>query len=395
MFDGIMSLLVRGYGSGDLTPAVREKCGRAAGAVGIATNLLLFLIKLAAGLASHSVAIMADAINNLTDSGSSIIMLVGFRLAGKPADQEHPFGHARIEYLCGVIVSFLVLFLGLELGKTSVEKILSPQAAEFGPAALGVLGASVCIKLWQCFFYLRVGKKIGSTALTATASDSRNDVISTLVVLAGAVLARFANLHLDGWLGLAVAVFIVISGVKLVMETADPLLGTAPDQELVKAIYTKIRAYPGIIGIHDLTVHSYGEGRRFASVHCEVPAEEDILVSHDLIDNIERDFLQQEGIHLVIHLDPVVTGDPRAEVLRGQVLERVKAVYPQAAIHDFRVVWGVTHSNVLFDVAVPFSLGDSDEEIKSRLSQEVEGLDASYRLVLTVDREGVVNELES
>ncbi len=395
MFDGMMSLLVKEYKSGEISPALREKCGRAAGSVGIATNLFLFLIKLAAGLISHSVAILADAVNNLSDSGSSIIMLVGFRLAGKPADKEHPFGHARIEYLCGVIVSFIVLFLGVELGKTSVEKIVSPQSTEFGPAALVILAISVCIKLWQCAFYLSVGKRMGSVALTATASDSRNDVISTLVVLVGTLLTKFTNLHLDGWLGLAVAAFIVVSGIRLVMETANPLLGTAPDQELVKAIYAKIRSYPGIIGIHDLTVHSYGEGRCFASVHCEVPAEEDILVSHDLIDNIERDFLQEENIHLVIHLDPVVTSDPKAEALRAQVLERVKAVYSQAAIHDFRVVWGVTHSNILFDVAVPFSLSDSDEAIRGRLVQEIEKLDPNYRTVLTVDREGVVNEMES
>ncbi|MCI9551976.1 MAG: cation transporter, partial [Acutalibacter sp.] len=302
MFDGLMRLLVRNYGSPD--PAVREKSGQVAGGVGIATNLLLFAIKLAAGLLSHSVAIMADAINNLTDSGSSIIMLVGFKLAGKPADQEHPFGHARIEYLCGVIVSFIVLFLGLELGKSSVEKIFSPETAAFGPLTLSILVVSVAMKLWQCFFYCSVGKKIGSQALVATASDSRNDVVATLVVLLGAVVTAASGWHLDGWLGLAVAAFIVVSGVKLVIETANPLLGAAPDQELVGRVYEKIRSYPGVIGIHDLTVHSYGEGRCFASVHCEVPAEEDILVSHDLIDNIERDFLKDEGIHLVIHLDP-------------------------------------------------------------------------------------------
>lgn len=394
MFDLVMRLLVKGYGEKP-GPQVREKCGRAAGAVGIATNLLLFAIKLAAGLLSHSVAIMADAVNNLTDSGSSIIMLVGFKLAGKPADKEHPFGHARIEYLCGVIVSFIVLLLGLELGRTSVDKILSPEAAQFGPVALGVLVVSVLLKLWQCGFYLSVGRKIGSQALTATASDSRNDVIATTVVLLGAVITRATGLRLDGWLGLLVAAFIVVSGVKLIMETADPLLGAAPDQELVRDIYLKIKGYEGIIGIHDLTVHSYGEGRCFASVHCEVPAEEDILVSHDLIDNIERDFLEREGIHLVIHLDPVVTCDQRAQALREQALDRVKAVYPQAAIHDFRVVWGVTHSKVLFDVAVPFSLEDSDQEVKERITREIMGLDASYRVVLAVDREGIVNELES
>lgn len=393
MFDSIMKLLVKGYGSS--APEVRERSGRAAGAVGVATNLLLFIIKLAAGLLSHSVAIMADAVNNLTDSGSSIIMLVGFRLAGKPADEKHPFGHARIEYLCGVIVSFIVLFLGLELGLSSVEKIASPETAEFGPIALAILVASVLIKLWQCLFYRSVGKRIGSQALIATAGDSRNDVISTLVVLLGAVITRISGLHLDGWLGLAVAVFIVVSGINLIRETANPLLGAAPDQELVRQIYTKIRAYPGIIGIHDLTVHSYGEGRCFATVHCEVPAEEDILVSHDLIDNIERDFLTEDDIHLVIHLDPVVTGDPKTQELKLRIQGLVKSLYPQAAIHDFRVVWGVTHSNIVFDVAAPFSLPDSDVAIRVKIIREIEKLDPSYRVVLTVDREGVVNEMES
>lgn len=394
MYQAVMKMLVRGYGEKP-APAVRERAGRAAGGVGIATNLLLFAIKLTAGLVSHSVAILADAVNNLTDSGSSIIMLVGFKLAGKPADKEHPFGHARIEYLCGVIVSFIVLFLGVELGRTSVDKIFSPEAAEFGPLSLGILGTSVAVKLWQCGFYRSVGRTIGSGALIATASDSRNDVIATAVVLLGAVITRFTGWKLDGWLGLAVAAFIVVSGIRLILETANPLLGAAPDPELVRDIYTKIRGCEGIIGIHDLTVHSYGEGRCFASVHCEVPAEEDILISHDRIDNIEREFLERDGIHLVIHLDPVVTSDPRAQVLREQVQERVRAVYPQAAIHDFRVVWGVTHSNVLFDIAAPFSLPDSDEEIKARIAREIAEIDSSYRAVLTVDREGVVNELES
>lgn len=394
MFDGLMGLLVKGYGENP-APAVREKAGQAAGGVGIATNLLLFAIKLLAGLFSHSVAILADAVNNLTDSGSSVIMLVGFKLAGKPADKEHPFGHARIEYLCGVIVSFLVLLLGLELGRSSVGKILAPEEAEFTPAVLLVLVASMLIKLWQSGFYRSVGKKTGSEALTATASDSRNDVISTGVVLLGGLITRLTSLNLDGWLGLFVAGFIVVSGVRLILETANPLLGAAPDQELVREVYTRIRSYEGIIGIHDLTLHSYGAGRTFASVHCEVPAEEDILKSHDLIDNIERDFWEQEGIRLVIHLDPVVTGDPRAQILQEQVRARVKGVYPQAAIHDFRVVWGVTHSNIVFDVAAPFSLRDSDQEIEAKVTAEIQKLDPSYRVVLTVDREGVVNELES
>lgn len=364
----------------------REQVGRMAGAVGIGANLLLFAVKLIAGWLSGSVAIMADGVNNLTDSGSSVIMLVGFRLSGKPADKEHPFGHARIEYLCGVIVSFIVLLLGLELGRSSIGKILSPEEARFGPVSLGVLAASIAVKLWLCLFYTRAGRRINSQSLLATASDSRNDAISTAVVLIGAAVTRLTSLDLDGWLGLLVAGFIAVSGVKLIMETADPLLGAAPDSGLVRGIYDKILGYEGIIGVHDLTVHSYGEGRTFASVHCEVHAEEDILVSHDLIDNIERDFLEEDGIHLVIHLDPVITCDERANELRERVLGRVKELYPEAEIHDFRVVWGVTHSNVLFDVAAPFTVKDSDEQVRRRVAAAVEGLDPSYRAVVAVDR---------
>ena len=389
-----MKALVPGYGERD-EPAVREKSGRVAGAVGIATNLLLFAIKLLAGFLSGSVAVMADAVNNLTDSGSSIVMLVGFKLAGKPADEKHPFGHARIEYLSGVIVSFIVLFLGLQLGMTSVQKILAPQPADFSALALGILGVSVLIKLWQCFFYRSVGRTIHSDTVIATSSDSRNDAIATTVVLLGAAITSLTHLNLDGWLGLAVAVFIVVSGVKLIIETGDPLLGMAPDQELVKSIYQKILSYDGIIGIHDLAVHNYGVGRCFASVHCEVPAEEDILKSHDIIDNIERDFLEHDHIHLVIHLDPVVTQDERTESLHRQVRELVGRIYPQVSIHDFRVVWGITHSNVLFDVAAPFSLEDSDQEIQEKLGAAVSRLDQSYRPVITVDREGTVNQWES
>lgn len=394
MFDWLMRLLVKDYDRPE-EPAVREKCGRAAGLVGIVTNLLLFLIKLIAGVLSHSLAIMADAVNNLTDSGSSVIMLVGFKLAGKPADEKHPFGHARIEYLSGVVVSFIVLFLGLELGISSVQKIFAPEETAFTLLTFAILILSILVKLWQFFFYRSVGKKLKSEAIAATSADSRNDAITTTVVLIGAVFTRFTDLNLDGFLGLAVAAFIVVSGVKLILETGNPLLGTAPDPELVKSIYQKIMSYEGIIGLHDLTVHNYGADRCFASVHCEVPAEEDILKSHDVIDNIERDFLEERNIHLVIHLDPIVTGDERTNLLHSQVQELVKQRYPQTAIHDFRVVWGVTHSNVVFDVAAPFSLSDSDETIRKTLTAEIEKLDPSYRTVITVDREGVVNDLES
>ena len=389
-----MRLLVPGYGEKD-EPKIREKSGRVAGAVGIVTNFLLFAIKFVAGLLSGSVAVMADAVNNLTDSGSSIVMLVGFKLAGKPADEEHPYGHARIEYLSGVIVSFIVLFLGLELGMTSIEKIITPEPADFSALALGILVVSILVKLWQCFFYRSVGKKIHSDTVFATSSDSRNDVIATSVVLLGALITKLTSLNLDGFLGLAVAVFIVVSGVKLIMETGNPLLGEAPDEELVKTIYEKIFSYEGVFGIHDLAVHNYGEGKCFASVHCEVPAERDIMLSHDIIDNIERDFQRDLHIHLVIHLDPVVTEDEKTNRLRTQVRQLLHKVYPQASLHDFRVVWGVTHSNIVFDVAVPFSLKESDQQIKDRIDQAVKTLDPNYRTVLTVDRESHVNELES
>lgn len=386
MFDFIMNRLVKGYGDDPKDPAVREKSGSAAGAVGIVTNLLLFAIKLAAGLFSHSVAILADAVNNLSDSGSSIITLVGFRLASKPADEEHPFGHARLEYLSGVAVSFVVLFLGLQLGLNSIDKIKNPEETVFTALSFGILIVSILLKLWQCAFYRSVGKKIDSKAIFAASGDSRNDVVSTAVVLLGALITRFSGVNLDGWLGLGVAVFIIVSGVKLVIETGEPLLGLAPDKELVQSIYRKVLSYDGIIGLHDLAVHNYGAGRCFASVHCEVPAEEDILKSHDVIDNIERDFLVNDNIHLVIHLDPIVTGDERTNALRLKVMEQVALLYPGCSIHDFRVVWGVTHSNVVFDVAVPFSVKESDEAIAQKIAQAVKDLDDTLRTVITVDR---------
>ena len=386
MFDFLMNRLVTGYETDPQNPAVREKSGSAAGAVGIVTNLLLFAIKLIAGLLAHSVAIIADAVNNLSDSGSSIITLVGFRLAAKPADEEHPFGHARLEYLSGVAVSFVVLFLGLQLGLSSIDKIRNPEDTVFTALAIAILIVSILLKLWQCAFYRSVAKKIDSKAILAASGDSRNDVVSTAVVLLGAVITRVSGVNLDGWLGLGVAIFILVSGVKLVIETGEPLLGLAPDQELVRSIYQKVLSYDGIIGLHDLTVHNYGAGRCFASVHCEVPAEEDILKSHDIIDNIERDFLQNDNIHLVIHLDPIVTNDARTNALHLKVIEQVAQLYPGVSIHDFRVVWGVTHSNVVFDVAVPFSLEDSDELIAKKIAQAITDLDDTLRTVVTVDR---------
>lgn len=385
MTDLILRIFVRDHKNTE-DPAVRDKCGRVAGAVGIVTNFLLFLMKIIVGTAFHSVSVTADAVNNLTDSGSSVVTLIGFKMASKPADEKHPFGHARIEYLSGVIVSFIVIFLGLQLGMSSIEKILTPEENALTPVALVVLVISILAKLWQCLFYRKVGRMIKSESVEATSKDSRNDVIATSVVLFGAVITMLTGVNLDGYMGAAVALFIVFSGVQLTISTADPLLGQAPEGELVQTITEKMLSYPGIIGMHDLAVHNYGVGRCFASAHCEVDAKNDILVSHDLIDNIERDFSRDLGIHMVIHLDPVIVGDARTDALHCKVQSLVTALYPTVTIHDFRVIWGVTHSNIVFDAAVPFAVKDSDAVITQKLEAEIQKLDPDYRTVVTIDR---------
>ena len=385
MTDLILRIFVRDHKNTE-DPAVRDKCGRVAGAVGIVTNFLLFLMKIIVGTVFHSVSVTADAVNNLTDSGSSVVPLIGFKMPRKPADEKHPFGHARIEYLSGVIVSFIVIFLGLQLGMSSIEKILTPEENALTPVALVVLVISILAKLWQCLFYRKVGRMIKSESVEATSKDSRNDVIATSVVLLGAVITMLTGVNLDGYMGAAVALFIVFSGVQLTISTADPLLGQAPEGELVQTITEKMLSYPGIIGMHDLAVHNYGVGRCFASAHCEVDAKNDILVSHDLIDNIERDFSRDLGIHMVIHLDPVIVGDARTDALHCKVQSLVTALYPTVTIHDFRVIWGVTHSNIVFDAAVPFAVKDSDAVITQKLEAEIQKLDPDYRTVVTIDR---------
>lgn len=385
MTDLILRIFVRDHKNTE-DPAVRDKCGRVAGTVGIVTNFLLFLMKIIVGTVFHSVSVTADAVNNLTDSGSSVVTLIGFKMASKPADEKHPFGHARIEYLSGVIVSFIVIFLGLQLGMSSIEKILTPEENALTPVALVVLVISILAKLWQCLFYRKVGRMIKSESVEATSKDSRNDVIATSVVLLGAVITMLTGVNLDGYMGAAVALFIVFSGVQLTISTADPLLGQAPEGELVQTITEKMLSYPGIIGMHDLAVHNYGVGRCFASAHCEVDAKNDILVSHDLIDNIERDFSRDLCIHMVIHLDPVIVGDARTDALHRKVQSLVTALYPTVTIHDFRVIWGVTHSNIVFDAAVPFSVKDSDAVITQKLEAEIQKLDPDYRTVVTIDR---------
>ena len=363
---------------------VRERYGTLAAAVGILSNIFLCIIKGLIGLFSGSIAVTADAVNNLSDAGSSVITLLAFKIAGKPADEEHPYGHARMEYISGMAVSFIIILLGLELMGSSFEKILHPE--EVGVSALTylVLIVSIAVKLWQGMFNRSLGKRISSEALQATAADSLNDVFSTGAVLLSTLVYQFTAIPIDGWVGMLVAIFITVSGVKLIMETGSPLLGQAPDPQMVRELEEKITAYDGVIGIHDLQVHNYGPGRVFATVHAEVPANRDILVSHDIIDNIEREVGHEMNLNLVIHMDPVVTDDERLNQLHAQVQQIVVGIDSNLSMHDFRAVFGPTHTNLVFDVVVPPGFSLSDSELSRRIEQQVQTL-GSYFCVITVD----------
>ena len=363
---------------------VRERYGTLAAAVGILSNIFLCIIKGLIGLFSGSIAVTADAVNNLSDAGSSVITLLAFKIAGKPADEEHPYGHARMEYISGMAVSFIIILLGLELMGSSFEKILHPE--EVGVSALTylVLIVSIAVKLWQGMFNRNLGKRISSEALQATAADSLNDVFSTGAVLLSTLVYQFTAIPIDGWVGMLVAIFITVSGVKLIMETGSPLLGQAPDPQMVRELEEKITAYDGVIGIHDLQVHNYGPGRVFATVHAEVPANRDILVSHDIIDNIEREVGHEMNLNLVIHMDPVVTDDERLNQLHAQVQQIVVGIDSDLSMHDFRAVFGPTHTNLVFDVVVPPGFSLSDSELSRRIEQQVQTL-GSYFCVITVD----------
>ena len=355
---------------------VRERYGTLAAAVGILSNIFLCIIKGLIGLFSGSIAVTADAVNNLSDAGSSVITLLAFKIAGKPADEEHPYGHARMEYISGMAVSFIIILLGLELMGSSFEKILHPE--EVGVSALTylVLIVSIAVKLWQGMFNRNLGKRISSEALQATAADSLNDVFSTGAVLLSTLVYQFTAIPIDGWVGMLVAIFITVSGVKLIMETGSP--------QMVRELEEKITAYDGVIGIHDLQVHNYGPGRVFATVHAEVPANRDILVSHDIIDNIEREVGHEMNLYLVIHMDPVVTDDERLNQLHAQVQQIVAGIDSNLSMHDFRAVFGPTHTNLVFDVVVPPGFSLSDSELSRRIEQQVQTL-GSYFCVITVD----------
>ena len=366
-------------------PTFRSGCGKLAGAVGIACNVLLFGIKLLAGLLSGSVSVMADAINNLSDVASSVVTLLGFKLAERPADDDHPYGHARIEYLSGLVVAAIILLIGWDLAKSSLEKILHPEAVNFTWLTVGILAASVLVKLWLAAFCRKLGKAIDSAALEATAADSRNDVISTLAVLAAGVLSMAFGWKIDGYVGLAVALFILYSGVGIIKETIDPILGAAPDPELVQMIGDQILSYEKILGIHDLIVHDYGPGRRFASVHVEMDCREDPILCHDIIDDIERVFMKEHNIQLVVHYDPLVMDNDELSHMRLLVEQEVRNIDPRLSIHDFRMVSGPGHTNLIFDLVLPFDMEKRKEELKKLIDQRVQFEGRQYYTVITFD----------
>lgn len=381
----LLRLFVKSQDPGD--PQYRSGCGKLAGAVGIVCNIFLFLGKLLAGLLSGSVSVMADAVNNLSDASSSLVTLLGFKLAEKPADPHHPYGHARMEYLSGLVVAAMILLIGAELVKSSVDKILHPQAVAFTWLTAGILITSILVKLWLAAFCRKLGKSIGSTALEATAADSRNDVISTAAVLAAGILGQLFSWQMDGYVGLAVALFILYSGIGIAKDTVNPLLGEAPDPELVEQIGAKICSYEKVLGIHDLIVHDYGPGRRFASVHVEMDSRDDVLVCHDIIDNIERDVLEEDHIHLVIHYDPLVTDDQELTHMRELVEQEIHAIDPRLSLHDFRMVRGPRHTNLVFDLSVPYALSQKQEQLKALIDQRVQFEGTRYFTVITFDCE--------
>lgn len=383
---GILSRLFIKNGKNYENPEVRRAYGTLSGALGIFLNIILFAGKLTAGIISGSVAIVADALNNLSDAGSSVITLIGFHMAGQKPDKGHPFGHGRIEYISGLIVSMLIVLMGFELGKSSVEKIITPTGTEFSIIAVIILAASILVKLYMCFYNRSVGKKISSPAMMATAADSLSDCVATTVVLACTLITKFTGTDLDGICGTAVAIFIFIAGIRAAKDTIDPLLGVPPTEEFVNEIGETVMSHKGVLGFHDLVVHDYGPGRRMISLHAEVPADEDLLKTHDTIDNIEREFSVKLGCDAVIHMDPIETDDKITMETRRKIAELVKIIDERVTIHDFRMVTGPTHTNVIFDIVVPYEVKRPEAEIRRDIERMVKTLDSNYYAIVHVDK---------
>ena len=372
--------------AGTADPGVRAAIGRLSGIVGICANILLFLGKIALGTLTGSMSVTADALNNLSDASSSIVTLLGFRLAQMPADENHPYGHARFEYLSGLAVAVMIMLIGFELARSSLEKILNPAPVEFSPVTVLVLAGSIAVKLWLSRFNRQLGDAISSSALLATAADSRNDCVATSAVLLSGVMEHCFQLRIDGFVGLAVAVFILFSGWNLAKQTISPLLGEAASPELRQLIEAFIGGQPHVLGYHDLMVHDYGPGQRFASIHVEMDMRQDPLFCHELIDDMERQCLRRHNIHLVIHYDPVDMQDPELNARREQVAAILKSFDPRLTIHDFRMVRGYSLTNLVFDVALPPDLRGREETLTQLVADTLNANSSvTYYPVITFD----------
>lgn len=372
---------------------VRQAYGILCGSVGIALNLLLFAGKFLAGFLSHSIAVTADAFNNLSDAGSSLITLVGFKMAGQKPDPHHPFGHGRIEYISGLMVSMAILIMAFELIRSSVEKILHPQPVDFSPLPIAILAVSIAVKLYMAYYNKNISKKIDSAAMKATATDSLSDTLATAAVLLSMVLGHVTGLKADGYCGVLVGLFIFYAGYGAAKDTISPLLGQPPNPDFVKNVETIVMSYDHVLGIHDMIVHDYGPGRVMLSLHAEVPADGNLIILHDMIDNIEHRLRHELHCEAVIHMDPVITDDAQTNHIRQEVAELLKASYPEVRFHDFRVVEGPTHTNIIFDIVVPFDYQNTDEEITAFLENEIRKLDSAYYAVIQVDKAYTSNAL--
>ena len=367
-------------------PDVRRHFGILCGAVGICLNILLFIGKFFAGTMASSIAITADAVNNLSDAGYSLITLICFKLAGHAPDPDHPFGHGRIEYISGLIVSFLIIIMGVELLKSSVDKILHPAPVDGGLLIIAILIVSICVKIYMYCYNRGIGKKLDSAAMKATALDSLSDSVATTAVLAATLIGQFTDLMIDGWCGILVAAFILYSGITAAKDTISPLLGQPPEKEFVDQIEQIVMSHKEVQGMHDLIVHNYGPGRVMISLHAEVPAHGDILSLHDTIDNIESELRTRLNCDAVIHMDPIVTDDPVVNSLKERIEAEVHAIDPVLTIHDFRVVAGPTHTNVIFDLLLPYQFRLRDEAVVKQLKDFVSNLEGhQYFAVIQVD----------
>lgn len=388
MTDLLSRIFVKNYRE-TTKPQVRTAYGTMVSVVGIILNVLLFAAKFCVGTLFASVSITADAVNNLSDAGSQVISLISFRIAAKPADREHPYGHGRIEYVASLLVSFLILYIGIDLLIESISKIISGEMPEASWVSVCVLGGSVLVKLWLAIFNRKIGRRIDSSVMRATAADCLSDVISTSAVLISVVLMLFFphwGINFDAYMGVIVAVLILIAGLKILNETKNSILGEAPSEEIVAEIYRIVKSEPEALGIHDLTVHNYGPGRVIAALHVEVDGKVDVFHTHDMVDNLERRLRRECGVEATIHMDPIVTDDELVGKLRAQVAEIVSKIDERLNIHDFRFVTGETHSNLIFDVVAPFELKMSDEELKEAIADRISLWEASYFTVVTVDR---------